>query len=398
MNVRIVDTFSKYHTHEAFNSALLSMCSSIFESIEYVCSSSTREAVKNMLYNHGKLRDIDDVKFHDIQVLQFGKFDKLMKDRARLLQDSFYLLTARKNVLIIYSGGGYAFLLWWINILSYIFRRNVWIFCHGEIETMLLKSPKYKFYNIGMYYKQMLYKGFLKYGRINKRMRCCVLGNSILDNLQPYLNRHNKKRFLSINHPVLFNNRKKEQHNSNTSLKIGTVGGMNEEKGLSRLLHIAERLKGVVTISVVGLIHDKIDYGKYSYINFISKDNKMSIPRETFDKEIDSLDYILFLYDINSYKFIASGALFDALIMGKPIISLHNDFFNDTLKLPAGYLLDTSDEIVRQIRKLHRDYPHNDAYSTFLQNMEYLKEYHKVENVGQTLKSKIEAFYNAALI
>lgn len=392
MNARIIDTFSKNGTHEVFNSALLLMCLPIFDSIEYLCSSSTENAVKNMLRNYGKQSDFENVKFRNIRILQFGKLDKLIKERARLLQDLLYLLTTPKNTLVIYPGGSYAFLLWWINLFGFLFRRNIWIFCHGEVEKMLLKSGKYKFYNIGIAYKQTLYQWFLKYGRINKRMCCCVLGDSILANLQSYLNGHNKKRFLSINHPLLFKEQPKES-SSGHSLRIGTVGSMNEEKGLSRLLYIAGQLKDEIELSVIGSVYDKIDYEEYPYINFISGNNKVPIPREKFDKEIASLDYILFLYDPGSYKFIASGAIFEAMVTGKPIISLHNDFFDDILQLPAGYLLNTPDEIIKQIRKINQNYPCNPDYNIFLKNIAVLKEYHQIENVGQKWKNMIKEIY-----
>jgi glycosyltransferase involved in cell wall biosynthesis len=388
MNARIIDTFSKNGTHEIFNSALLSMCSSIFDSTEYLCSSSTEDSVKNMLRNHEKQQYFENVTFRNIRIRQFGKFDKLIKERARLLQDLFHLVTAKKNAFIIYSGGSYAFLLWWINIFNFFFRHNVWIFCHGEIEKLLLKSDKYKFYNIGIFYKQTLYQWFLKYGQINKRVSYYVLGNSILTNLQPYLSKHNKKHFISINHPILFKKQQAKNH-SNNSLKIGTVGSMNEEKGLLKLLDIAKQLKDEIILSVIGSVSDKIDYEKYPYINFISKDNKIPIPREKFDKEIASLDYILFLYDTHSYKFIASGAIFDAMIMEKPIISLHNDFFDETLKLPIGYLLNTTNEIIEQIHKLNRNHPDNPDYDVFLKNIGILKEYHQTDNVRQTWENKI---------
>jgi hypothetical protein len=388
MNARIIDTFSNHNTHEAFNSALLSMCASLFDSIEYLCSSSAKDAVKNMLLSYGKQRDFEDVKFKDIRILQLGNLDKIIKERVRLLQDLFYFLTARSDTLVIYSGGSYTFLLGWINIFNFFFRRNIWIFCHGEVEKILMKSPKYKFYNVGIYYKRTLYRWFLKYGRINKRMSFYVLGNSILANIQPYLNEHNKNHFFSINHPILFKEQPIKKH-INNFLKIGTVGGLSEEKGLSRLLYIAERLKEDITLSVIGSVDKSIDYEKYPHINFISKDNKIPIPREQFDKEIKSLDYILFLYDTGYYKFVASGALFDAMIMGKPIISLHNDFFDETLQLPIGYLLDTPDEIVEQIHKLNQNYPNNPDYDVFLKNIEILKKYYRPENIKQILKDKI---------
>jgi glycosyltransferase involved in cell wall biosynthesis len=219
-------------------------------------------------------------------------------------------------------------------------------------------------------------------------MRCCVLGGSILANLQPYLNEHNKKRFLSINHPVLFKEQQTPKH-FNNSPKIGTVGGMNEGKGLSQLFRIAEQLKDEITLSVVGLVNDPIDYEQYPYIRFISKDNKTQIPRDKFHREIELLDYILFLYPPHSYKFIASGAIFDAMIMGKPIISFHNDFFDNIIKLPMGYLLNTPDEISEKIREVNKTYPDNKEYDIFLQNIELLKEYHKAENVGKIFKKKI---------
>ncbi|MDR0792473.1 MAG: glycosyltransferase [Chitinophagaceae bacterium] len=397
MNTRIIDTYSKNGAHEAFNAPVVSMAASFSDTVDYFCDKTTQDAVIKMLTNHNQQRCLQKVTFHNVNVKEGGKrkgiFYMLYMYSVRLFKDVYYLLSAPKNTLTVYSGAGYATALWILNCVSFIFRKRVWIFIHGELEFMLKTPSKNKrFSEIGMLYRRVLYRGFLRYVRINKNMRLCVLGNSILNNLQPYLNSKNKKRVTSINDPIFFNERKSSIR-YNEKLKIGTVGTMDNGKGLAELLDVAEKLKDEITITIVGNIKElDFNYALYSHINFISKNNKQFIPRDVMDKAIDKLDYILFLYPPDSYKLIASGAMFDAIIMEKPVISLHNDFFDDILKPDIGYLLNTAGEIAALIRKLNKEYPHNPDYEKFLNNMEEIKSRHTPAFVQEMWKANLETW------
>ena len=88
-------------------------------------------------------------------------------------------------------------------------------------------------------------------------------------------------------------------------------------------------------------------------------------------RQITQLDYILYLYPVNSYKLTASGAIMDALKLEKPILSLYNDFFNALLKdNPIGYIKGSVEELAEVIKNLIPPTVNNN----FSENFKVLRE------------------------
>ena len=56
--------------------------------------------------------------------------------------------------------------------------------------------------------------------------------------------------------------------------------------------------------------------------------NKELLPFEQYNAYVQSMDAMLLLYDTNSYKLTASGAVLEAIWNEKPIIALHNMYFD----------------------------------------------------------------------
>ncbi len=79
-----------------------------------------------------------------------------------------------------------------------------------------------------------LYSGLFKGGRIHSKIRFCMLGDSILSNIQPFIYRHNKNSFFSIDHAYYFNETSKHKKRPNESLTIFKVEMMNTSKGYQR--------------------------------------------------------------------------------------------------------------------------------------------------------------------
>ena len=104
-------------------------------------------------------------------------------------------------------------------------------------------------------------------------------------------------------------------------------------------------------IKLLGGKVENIDTSPHTLINWIGKDE--TIPRTDFDKYINELNFILFLYPTNSYKLTASGAITDAIRLHIPILSLKNDFFCDLIgNNSIGYLKDTIEELANTIRTI----------------------------------------------
>lgn len=399
MHARIINLFHRGNIHEVFNAAVGYMCTEIFESVEYFCAPSVEKAIRELFIHYGLEAQLNKIQF--VRISEWKKdtvWQRIVRNGiTRALLDGYYMLTMPKNSIAIYPASVNAYFLWANSFINRLFRKRGWIFFHAELEHFFMQNKQWASPS-----QRFLFNSFFKHGSTDKRTHYCALGKSIWNNLQPFLNRNNQQQFQFINDPIFIPNQVTEntaEKNINPSLRIGTIGNMNKRRGLPSLLSIAETLKDDITLSVIGSVSEPVDYDKYPYIDFavrrISNAQHFRAPltREEFDKEIRSLDYILFLIPPSAYKLIASGTIYDALIMEKPIISLHNDFFDETLSLPCGYLFDTEAKICDKIRELIAAYPADPERELFVKNMRIVRERFKVENVSLQWKEKIEHLY-----
>ena len=72
--------------------------------------------------------------------------------------------------------------------------------------------------------------------------------------------------------------------------------------------------------------------------------------------QISRLDYALFLFPPERYKFTASGSVFDAIACETPVIALQNDYFEHLFAYCGefGYLENSVEAISRRILNLTR--------------------------------------------
>lgn len=222
---------------------------------------------------------------------------------------------------------------------------------HGHLAA-IKKIRQYKPWNMDYYMRKSL-------SDLKNNLYIIVLGESIRKNVVseiPSL----RNQLYSIEHPFL---RKKSYVNTDYTykacgcIKIGTIGVGSESRGLLllnivnkyiydkklpiELYHIGKTTKG---------LREKLN--RNIKLPFITE--KM-IPEEEYLLEVSKLDYILYLHDKDSYKLTASGALFEAFSLGKPIISLTNDYFSYIMKIidmKVGYILDTVKDLCEVLEQI----------------------------------------------
>lgn len=385
--VKIVDTLSYSTFHETFNSTVIYMCLQIFDSVKLCCSSSTYNNTSKIIKKHKTHADTSKIRYSKTIVI--AKDDTLGGFIKYLLSgclNIWHFIITDRNTQIIYTNNN-PLSLWCVSLLNLLLKKKVLIFCHGELD-LLIRSPKP--YKPSFYYKYIL-KWLFRYGVIGSNLRLCVLGDSILNNLQPFINQRNKNNFISIEHPYFFSiNNNSAKHSISTPVHIGTVGALTKEKGLNTLLELSQQINpSKIRFTVIGRVMSTIDIQSYPNIQFLATTGQY-IQREQYEEAIQSLDYILFLYPSDSYKFIASGAIFDALDMNKPIISLTNDYFRHIIKLPIGYTFDNIEQITTLLDRL-KDETKN--YHTFINNMGKLREIYEVDNITPIFKQALECTY-----
>lgn len=383
MKVKIVDTLSFGAFHEQFNSSVLLMGVTIFNSVEYVCSKSSKDNIKKVFSKYNYQESLANVSFDTINVVDNqSAFGGLLRYLLSTILNIWMLFITSRKTRLVYTNNN-PLSLWAINLLNSFLKRNVLIFCHGELE-LLVQSPSW--YKPSSFYKFFI-KTLFKNLKINSGIKFCVLGDSILNNLQPFLSNANRLNFITIEHPYFFAEAEIEKKVHTVPLKIGTVGVLTTLKGLPDFLELASNLKDKIQFSVVGRVMGLIDFEKYSFINFLVKGSEF-LPREEYEREIKQLDYILFLYNTDSYKFTASGAIFDAIDYKKPIISLHNDYFEHVLKYPIGYMFDSLDDMKNELSCL-ADVINKDEYTVFEENILKLRAYYRPENIARILEKQL---------
>lgn len=360
MKIKIIDFFSIKRFHEIFNISLILMSTFKGYKVEYICGKSAKENIqksikkydpnnkynsKELIIKEKLLCEIDSKKGAFIRTL-LGFFTTIHE----------FILQKKKDVIIFNYTNPLSLPI--ILALNILLKKKV-VFCmHGELELQIQKikgikaSKLYKFF----YYISLRY--ILRYSKYSYIL---ILGDSIKRNLVNIFPRINN-RIISINHPYFINNEIKVSNNQkhNQIIRLGTIGVMKPEKGIKNLLLYASKLENdinnkTIEICSIGKV-ENFDYKSIPFINWIGATD--GLPRDLFEKNIEQLDYILFLYPSYSYKLTASGAIFDAIKYGKPIISLRNDYFEDLFRnCPYIYFVDnmeillslTSDIINRKI-------------------------------------------------
>lgn len=386
MNVRIVDTVARDSFHEMFNAALLTMCLSAFDRVEYVCHPSQRACLDRVLEKHAPGTDRARIRFRRTAVVgREGPVGWVARYLLGALLNVWYLLTLSRGTQLIYTYNN-PLGLRAVNVLCRLLGRRVIVVCHGELELLAQRFPWWK---ASGWFGALLRRTFAR-TTLAPGLRLCVLGRSILRNLEPYVAPKNRAAFFATDHPYFFDEAPSapEPH---AALRVGTVGQLTPAKGLHALLGLSREIP--VPLVVVGRTYGFHSHGDYPNVRFVAGADNRFIPRERFDAEAAALDYVLFAYDPAGYKLTASGAVFDALNLGRPVITLSNDYFDEVLHLPAGYVVDDVPAMAALVRRLAATWPDNPDHSLFMENIARLRREYAVDAVARRFRQTLATLY-----
>ncbi len=370
MKIKIVDFFSINTFHEVFNLSLLSICANIGDKVIYKTSVGYGKNINSKLLSIIHKVNLSKICIKSKPTLEYdSKFGALMRHLIGFWICLWEYLILAKNSLLIFNYTNY-FSLPIILLLNRFLDKKIIFTIHGELGLVEQKIPKLK---TSWFFKHIIKFSF-KYLLLKSNGYILVLGNSIKRNLlglYPKLSNN----IIAICHPVIaFSSgqyKTKKQHRE--KLTIGTVGIMNKAKGVESLIQLSNLLKdeiisGKLELRCIGKVYEE-DISKYPLIKWIHSEEMLS--RDLFEQSIRDLDFILFLYNKNSYKFCASGALFDSLICRTPLIALHNDYFDDVLSdVEIGYLLPSIESIADLILNLEHGYKEDLKFDVGFERLE----------------------------
>ncbi len=335
--------FGNWHLH--FNSQLIVILSNIASVVEYRGAQNIGEGKPNV--NRKKLVVINGTKRWVIP-LRFA---------FSFFNDIWQLIVAPRGEILVYCFDSTVSLKA-LNALNKILCKRVIMFRHGSLEMLNTEPIGKGFY---FWFENVLTRQFFLNSKlsISKNIHFFVLGDVILKNLFCLIDHSKKEHFHSIDHPYEFDKNLNKIHKyKDNFLKIGTVGVLNEFKGGKNLISLAKILKCIGVTNIELSITGKIDFDtsglKEAGIKLPNNFGKKMLSVDEFNKSVDELDYIIFLYPVDTNKYTASGAIFDAINRMKPIIAIKNDYFDYLFQKIGefGYLVENLEEMADLIHNI----------------------------------------------
>ena len=366
--VKYIDSNSHKTFHDQYNASFLATCCYAFDNVEYIVGKSSYKNTKKLLDN------LTGFKFKLKYIWVLGGDNRialLFRTILGALQNIRFLVFSSKADLLIYNCNNFIF-LYFANVLTKLFDREVIIVCHSELAFIEMDCFHHNLvYNYRTNILRYIYKNTRV--KIAEKLRFCVMGESILLNLEKHINQEKMNHFFSVDHPYIFvNNIKSTQKKLEacSRIKIGVIGTMALEKGADILISIAKNLnlkdRKDISLEIIGkILCDTKQFEEFGII-LPPNNGKEPLHRALFNKMVEELDFILYLYPVNSYKFTASGSLLDAINFEKPILSFKNDYFCYFFEKHGnfGYLLENEKQMVEQIKNLANNNP-KDLKKTF---------------------------------
>jgi hypothetical protein len=146
-------------------------------------------------------------------------------------------------------------------------------------------------------------------------------------------------------------------------------GYINETKNLIEFLVKNPILENSFNFQIIGGNEDD-NLNKYRQVNYPIKKEKFT--RNEIEVALNNVDYIVFFYEADSYELTTSGAFFDAIAYGKPVIFIKNKCFDYYYeKFNFGYSYDNIDTLIADMPNIFMN--HSTKYSIFLNEIKKMQ-------------------------
>lgn len=302
--------------HSEFNSACLQVLMLAYpdiQNVEFFAEKRHSEICSI------RLKKYQNIKYNNYR-LNSERFIGGFKTPLRDLISCFYLLRIflqSRNNDLIFIALAYPIAQNFILVLQSIFKRNVYLCQHGELEV---------FVNSSHFYKNKFYYSLIRRTLKSKLIKTVVLGAPIFKNVSYLFN--SNSNVIVIDHPYDFSCENVITHNDDFyPLTIGQIGTGGLGKGTNYLFELAfllekEIRKGIVKIKLIGALPYNLRYLDNGLVEY--SDIRLDIC--AFEEGIKSLHYTLQLRDNETGKAAASGSFFDTIKYNKPFLSFYNDY------------------------------------------------------------------------
>lgn len=208
------------------------------------------------------------------------------------------------------------------NLWCYLSHKDMYTLCHNDLEYLI--TPKFGKINLHWHLINFIFKN-MQFATHNHLI---VLGDSIKNNLKGIIpSKKINKNIISICHPYYSNSihQNSKVNPSNQYFKIGIVGAI-KKKDLEQIKIINKILDTYPNIKMYSISISQEDLSQYNNLINLNKKNK-HLERWEYDQIITTMDALYYPYPSSSYTLSASGAVYEAIVKGIPIISIENPYF-----------------------------------------------------------------------
>jgi hypothetical protein len=390
--------------HEQFNAGLIFGYSLAypFDTITFFAEKRHIECVKYLFYSNNIT--LDNINFTEIEIPA-----KNLISKPRVIFKYLKLIANVLNFAIVNQCNRIVFTsIYSFNLiplkylLKFKYKDKIYahIAMHGTIEFIKRKNSDFLYQlnqavnkilrklhiidNVQIknnlsnkYLYEKLFKSSIKLFN-NSNITYYVFREDSLQRIKGYLPNHHQY-FNNIDHPYIYKNYSCQNGVFREGKKIfATLGQGN----ISALYEVINKLSLLIVdpvnieIRLIGgeVVNHLKDFGQIKIIG-----NNRRITRSEIEEQIKDVNYVLFLYEADSYELFSSGSFFDAVSFNKPILFLKNKCLDYYFKdYEFGYRADNIDSLVGIIQSIISEGDKN--YSRFVSEINLMKIATSIKN------------------
>jgi hypothetical protein len=230
-----------------------------------------------------------------------------------------------------------------IKILSIFFNKiEVFIVLHSVIETIDKKEKTQIWeYPFNLHFILSAFKSKnIKFILFNKFSLMRFIKK--FPKLSPF--------FHTIEFPFEFNTKEKKNVtliNNENKIVFASIGDFNKRKNSNLFFDLANQhynLNSIYEFWFIG--RTEISGIDLKNVHLVSSDNMLD--DINYHHNIEAIDYAIFLFNSDFYRYSVSGTLYDAVLHTKPILAIRTPFFQDFFLRYGniGYLCDSYDDML----------------------------------------------------
>lgn len=367
--------------HSKFNAALLVALQYLYNDVLFISERTHKTCVIKILAEYGRSIESIVTAIPPRKQIGFSRFFWELIVLAKVARIARY-----KNAKLLLSSctGQTVACILVLRFLGLIDKKPT-IILHSIVESAF-KRPSLRFWDIPFWFRFYLVKS------VTKLVRYIVLGENISKNIEKSANLP-AGSIKYINHPYLKKNWNYKNLPRKNKIVIGFIGVGQFNKGLDNFIALQkENQDPFLEFWVIGYI-PSAKIRSIAISAGIQGVSAKPLSDSEFNDRLSSIDYAIYLYNPSVYKFVASGAIFDAITFQKPIIALKNDYFNEFFSkgLDIGYECGSLKDVKTLLNRLPELYK-PEIYKQQQKNLNMLfNAYYSLDKIGYSLVSIIEA-------